>query len=65
MNSTSPQEAKYLSRQISGYDEAIWSEQGLDLVRIGTESKFAQNDPLLKILNETKPLTIVEATKDQ
>ena len=58
MNSTSLQEAKYLSRQISGYDEAIWSEQGLDIVRIGIEAKFAQKDLLLKLLNETKPLTI-------
>ena len=65
MNITSPQEAKYLSRQICSCDEAIWREQGTDLVRIGIEAKFAQNDLLLEILNETKPLTIVEAIKDQ
>ena len=65
MNSTFPQEVKYQSKQISGYDEAIWSEQGLDLVIISIEAKSAQNYLLLKILNETKPLTIVEATKDQ
>ena len=65
MSSTSPQEAKYLSRQISRYDETIWSEQVLDLVRKGIKTKFAQNDLFLKILNESKPLTIVTATKDQ
>ena len=65
MNSASPQEAKNLSGQISGHDKSIWSEQGLDLFRICIETKFAQNDLLLKILNETKPLIIVKATKDQ
>ena len=64
---TSPEEVKNLGRQVSNYDDAIWSEKRYEVVREGNFHKFSQHKVLgdylistgKKILAEASPVDLI------
>ena len=62
MATTKPEDAKELGRRISPWDEALWRANRFDIVRRGSELKFAQNPKLRELLLQTGNVTLVEAS---
>lgn len=57
-----PRTAKKLGRSVHGFDEELWREHRLDIVRRGNEAKFSQNPDLLAFLLNTENHILVEAS---
>jgi ribA/ribD-fused uncharacterized protein len=62
MQTSDPQKAKILGRNVRGFDKDKWNEKARDIVYKGCYAKFQQNKGLLFALNETKGKTLVEAS---
>jgi ribA/ribD-fused uncharacterized protein len=62
VNSASPGEAKELGRKVVGFDETVWKENRIEIVRLGNIHKFNQNKELGKYLINTKERILVEAS---
>ncbi|MDR0806044.1 MAG: NADAR family protein [Enterobacteriaceae bacterium] len=59
---TSPADAKSLGRQISHFDEKIWSEKCFEIVVLGNLYKFSQNENIKTFLLNTENKILVEAS---
>lgn len=57
-----PREMQALGRQVKGYDQKIWNEWKYQIVVDGNILKFQQNPILKKMLFDTYPLQLVEAS---
>jgi ribA/ribD-fused uncharacterized protein len=57
-----PAEAKSLGRQVRSFNETIWRQHRLGIVRRGTAAKFSQNVELATYLVSTSPMILVEAS---
>jgi ribA/ribD-fused uncharacterized protein len=57
-----PGAAKALGRQISDFDEAVWTENRFSIVVRANEAKFAQNTELGQFLKQTGSRVLVEAS---
>lgn len=57
-----PREHKRLGREVKGFDEAIWVERRVPIVRALCLAKFSQNPELADTLLSTGDLTLVEAS---
>ena len=53
---------KNLGRKVKGFDEKIWDDAKLDIVRFGTLLKFTQSLELERILLDTADAVLVEAS---
>ena len=62
MYSKSPDEQKGFGRRVKGFDKDKWEAVCRQIVFDGNYAKFTQNPKLLKELNDTKDLEIVEAS---
>lgn len=62
MASSDPHEQKTLGRCVRGFDAADWNSVARDLVYTGNLRKFEQNKELLKLLQDTAPALLVEAS---
>lgn len=62
MKEKDPAKIKAYGRQVTGYDETIWSRERYNLVLKGIKEKFLQNPELMKILKSTGKALIVEAS---
>lgn len=60
--STNPVEQKRLGRKVQNFNKDRWTERSLEVVREASVAKFSQNDDLRKLLLETHPRTLVEAS---
>ncbi|MCX2431057.1 ADP-ribosylglycohydrolase family protein [Pedobacter sp. GR22-10] len=58
----SPEEVKNLGRQVSNYDDAIWSENRYEIVREGNFHKFSQHKVLGDYLINTGKKILAEAS---
>ena len=57
-----PKECKDLGKQVSGYDEAVWSSRRYDVLLTGLRQKFGQNDALRAELLSTGKAILAEAS---
>lgn len=64
LNAKSPAEAKKLGRAVRGYDEAVWQEKRLEIVKKGNFLKFSQNEELKAYLINTNSRILVEASPE-
>ena len=62
MFSNSPNEQKGFGRRVKGFDKDKWESVCRQIVFDGNYAKFTQNPKLLKELDNTKDLEIVEAS---
>jgi ribA/ribD-fused uncharacterized protein len=62
LRSNSPKEQQYFGRQVTPFDEDIWNEHARKIVYRNNLAKFRQNPELRKILFETHPYKLVEAS---
>ena len=62
INATKPGEAKELGRQVMGYDEQLWNEQRVEIVKLGNIHKFNQHPELARYLLKTDDRVLVEAS---
>lgn len=62
LETDSPREHKRLGREVSGFDQTIWEQNGEEIVFRGNLAKFEQNEELRKELLATGDLTMVEAS---
>lgn len=62
INSKTPAEAKELGRKVIGFNESIWRENRIEIVRLGNIHKFNQNRELGEYLINTKDRVLVEAS---
>lgn len=62
LKSESPREQKSLGRKVSNFDINRWNKKAKDVVETGNYCKFTQNNNLKKILLETYPKILVEAS---
>lgn len=62
LETTDPKEQQSLGRQVSGYDEVLWDRTRYDVVKRGNILKFRQNPELKKMLFDTYPRQLVEAS---
>lgn len=62
IESIKPGEAKELGRKVIGFDEIIWRENRMNIVKIGNIHKFNQNKELGKYLINTQNRILVEAS---
>ncbi|WP_370949188.1 NADAR family protein [Amycolatopsis sp. cg5] len=61
-NASHPNEAKTLGRQITGFDERVWTEHRQDIVVTGNLAKFGQNAEIKTFLLNTGDRVLVEAS---
>lgn len=57
-----PAEAKNLGKEISGFDEIIWNDKRVELVKLGNIHKFNQHPEFAKFLLSTGEHIIIEAS---
>ena len=62
MNTSIPKEQKDLGRQVSNYNEEVWSNCRFDIVSKGIVQKFKQNQELLEMFLDTGNNILVEAS---
>ncbi|KAH6859003.1 hypothetical protein BKA58DRAFT_51632 [Alternaria rosae] len=65
LETTSPKEHKDLGRKVKGFDEKVWDEQKLEIVKQGTYHKFTISEDaenLRKMLLATGDRELVEAS---
>lgn len=62
VNCETPKEAKELGRQVTGFDEKIWSQNRFEIVRLGNIHKFNQNRDFGEYLLKTGNRILVEAS---
>ena len=58
----SARKAKSLGRKVKGFDAKLWSKNSADLFFPHLVAKFEQNPDLKKVLLETAPLLLAEAS---
>ena len=61
MLTTDPKKLKALGRKIKNYDDALWSDVRVSIMRQVVEAKFAQNPELMQKLLSTGNAILVEA----
>lgn len=61
MQTTDPKKLKALGRKIKNYDDIVWSDVRVDIMREVVKAKFDQNSDLMQKLLDTKDATLVEA----
>ena len=47
---------------VKNYDDSIWASRRMDVAKKGLREKFLQNDNLKRMLLETAPYLLVEAS---
>ncbi|CAB3805460.1 N-glycosidase YbiA [Pararobbsia alpina] len=57
-----PASQKALGRTVRDFKDSVWLAKRESIVFVGCREKFAQNPPLLKILLESAPTVLVEAS---
>lgn len=57
-----PRDQKRLGREVQGFDEALWIDRRVPIVRALCLAKFSQNPHLADALLSTDNLTLVEAS---
>ena len=62
VKSKTPKEAKAYGRQVKNFDNDIWEENAFNIVVQGNFEKFSQNEQIKKILIDTYPHILVEAS---
>lgn len=62
MNTRDPEAAKRFGRKVRGFKKDIWDAKARDIVYKGCYAKFQQNKGLRQALEETKGMTLVEAS---
>lgn len=62
LKTNNPRQQKALGRKVSNFDENKWNNRARDIVILGNHCKFSQNKDLKKILIDTAPRTLVEAS---
>jgi hypothetical protein len=62
MASTQPRHQKELGRKIKNFNIELWNKYAKDIVFQGNLAKFGQNTNLRKLLKDTAPKTLVEAS---
>ena len=58
----SPGEAKSLGRQVSGFEESVWTRHRFEIVVSGNVAKFDQNEDLGEFLRITGSKVLVESS---
>ncbi len=64
INSNTPQEAKMLGRKVKNFDNLIWDEKKVDIVKTGIRLKFEQNGLISQMLLSTGEKYLVEAASN-
>lgn len=59
---SNPHDYKKLGRQVKGFDQHIWEQHKVDIVRRGCELKFTQDNELCHALLATDGTILVEAS---
>jgi len=62
LKTKNPKEQKALGRQVKNFNPNVWNAKAKNIVYDGNRPKFKQDKRLLKILFETSPKTLVEAS---
>lgn len=57
-----PHDYKKLGRKVRGFDEVVWDQHKIDIVRRGCELKFTQDNDLCDALLATQHNVLVEAS---
>lgn len=57
-----PKEQKALGRRVANFDISVWEHNAMEIVRQGNILKFTQNSELEKILLDTSPYHLAEAS---
>ncbi len=61
LKSDSPHEHKLMGGRVSGFEQAIWDENKVDIVTAGNRAKFGQNAGLRRRLLDTGEAVLAEA----
>ena len=64
LKSETPDEARWLGRQVKNFNQNIWQENCKRIVYEGSYAKFTQNQELLGVLKATIGTKIVEASPE-
>ncbi len=62
LNECSPAKIKNFGRKVNNFDETIWEEQKMEIMKEGLVEKFLQNRDLLNQLFNTRNAILVEAS---
>jgi ribA/ribD-fused uncharacterized protein len=62
MKARDPKTQKALGRKVKRFNETLWNLHARTIVTIGSTAKYTQNQDLLKLLLDTAPTTLVEAS---
>ena len=62
MGVKTPATMKKYGRKVRNYDEAVWAARRMEIAKRGLREKFRQNEVLRKLLLETHPYILVEAS---
>jgi len=62
MDTSDPARQKKLGRLVKNFDEKVWNEQAIDIVKMGCFEKFNQNPEFKKKLLATGNRRIAEAS---
>lgn len=62
LESKSPGQAKQYGREVRGFDEKIWRQNRIEIVKQGNIAKFGQNELLKNYLLSTQKRILVEAS---
>lgn len=62
LNATHPKEQKRLGRQVQGFDQDLWDDRKVGILRAGLREKFRQSQELNRVLLGTGDSMLVEAS---
>jgi ribA/ribD-fused uncharacterized protein len=62
LKASHPKEQKKLGRKVQNFNQVIWDQRCINILRAGLFEKFSQNPELQALLLKTAPTTLVEAS---